>query len=123
MSSREKLRTARDIINNEELSHVRPGIHHGEGSSRVKNSVVAFEVKLFIRYNDFGEYTYLALFSQVPDDLFRFDNYDDVWPVKTKPHHFHERGMRNVRDSPMHGSPGNDIPLFFNAIEDAFKIT
>ena len=29
----------------------------------------------------------------------RFDNYDDRWDVKTRPHHFHKRGMQSVIDN------------------------
>jgi len=29
----------------------------------------------------------------------RFDNYDDIWDVKTSPHHSHIRGMKKVIES------------------------
>ncbi len=75
------------------------------------------EVTVYIRYNDYGEYSYLTVFSPHPDDQFRFDNYDDKWPVETRPHHFHLRGLKEVRKSPMNGEPRHDIPILLEYIK------
>ena len=67
--------------------------------------------RLYIRYNDYGEYSYQLIFSQKPNDRLRFDNYDNVWKVSTHPHHFHQRGEKNAIESPMTGDPNHDIPI------------
>ena len=67
--------------------------------------------ELYIRYNDHGEYSYHVNFSTDPLDRLRFDNYDDHWPVSTRPHHFHSRNEKNARESPMNGEPDHDMPL------------
>ena len=65
---------------------------------------------LFIRYNEFGEYGYQLIFSKKKDDYIRFDNFDDRWPVKTRPHHYHTRFKASVIESPMKGIPTMDMP-------------
>ena len=67
---------------------------------------------VFIQYNNYGEYSYSIIYSPLDQDLCRFDNYDQEWVVKTKPHHFHPRGQYNAIDSPMVGDPKKDIPKF-----------
>ncbi len=80
--------------------------------------VFNIEVILYIRYNDFEEYSYNVIFSPNPDDQMRFDNYDDRWDVNTKPHHFHIRGLESSIESPMLGEPNHDIPILINLIRD-----
>ena len=38
---------------------------------------------LYIRYNDFDEYSYQLLFFQQEYDRIRFDNYDKIWDVSS----------------------------------------
>ncbi len=38
--------------------------------------VFNFEIVLYIRYNNFREYSYNVIFTPNPDDQMRFDNYD-----------------------------------------------
>ena len=64
---------------------------------------------IYIRYNDYFQYSYQIIYSQSPFDRIRFDNFDDHWNVDTKPHHKHERGSRKVSKSPMVGDPQKDI--------------
>jgi len=73
---------------------------------------------LFIQYNDFNEYSYQIHFSQKPNDFIRFDNYDDRWNVKTKPHHLHPRWKKDALESPMIGNPKKDIPLLIKQIKE-----
>ncbi|MGQ4874795.1 MAG: toxin-antitoxin system TumE family protein [Promethearchaeia archaeon] len=47
--------------------------------------------QIFIKYNNYGEYSYSLFFSKRDLDRCRFDNYDDKWDVSTRPHHFHPR--------------------------------
>ncbi len=51
----------------------------------------------------------------------RFDNYDDIWDVKTHPHHFHVRRLQSVVESPMSGEPNHDIPILLKKILDSIK--
>ena len=66
---------------------------------------------LYIRYNDYSEYSYQLIYSQKKYDRIRYDNYDDVWDVLSKPHHLHLIGEKNVIESPMNGNPEHDIPI------------
>ena len=66
--------------------------------------------KLFIRYNEFEEYGYQLVISKKKYDTIRFDNFDDRWPVPSRPHHFHPKNNNPVRESPMVGLPSEDVP-------------
>ena len=67
--------------------------------------------KVYIRYNDLGEYSYQLTFSQKKVDRIRYDNFDKKWPVSTQPNHLHPKGDLKAIDSPMIGDPQHDIPL------------
>jgi len=71
---------------------------------------------LYIRFNDFQEYSYQLMYSQQPNDRLRFDNFDDRWPVRTRPHHFHPRHGGDAIESPMTGIPEQDIPILIQMI-------
>lgn len=66
---------------------------------------------LYIRYNDHFEYSYQLVYSQKPLDRIRYDNYDNMWNVISKPHHFHPKGEEIAIESPMKGDPQHDIPI------------
>ena len=66
---------------------------------------------LYIRYNDHFEYSYQLIYSQKPLDRIRYDNYDDMWNVISKSHHFHPKGEKIAVESPMKGDPKHDIPI------------
>jgi hypothetical protein len=53
----------------------------------------------------------------------RFDNYDDIWDVKTRPNHFHVRGMQSVIESPMRGMPDLDIPTLFKHFQKKIEMS
>ena len=74
--------------------------------------------QLFIRYNEFEEYGYQLVMSKKKHDSLRFDNFDDRWPVSSRPHHVHPKGNKPVRESPMIGSPSQDIPKLITLILD-----
>ncbi len=118
-TSREKLLIAHDMIVDKYLTIVSDIIL--EKDRPVLKVKLHSGIALYIRYNDYGEYTYLAIFSPKPDDMLRFDNFDDLWPVNTRPHHFHSRGMKTVVSNKLMGDPDKDIPLFFEAIEEASR--
>ena len=75
--------------------------------------------KIYIRYNDYDEYSYQFNFSQEPYDRFRFDT---RWNVSSKPHHFHPRGQKNASESPMTGDPNHDMPLLITYLPIKKKI-
>ncbi|OLS19246.1 MAG: hypothetical protein HeimC3_46770 [Candidatus Heimdallarchaeota archaeon LC_3] len=72
---------------------------------------------LFIRYNNYNEYSYNLIFSNIKYDRVRFDNFDDTWNVSTRPNHFHPRNSKNGFDSPMKGNPKFDIPILVDLIQ------
>jgi len=119
MDSRKNLELARNIIIKEYSSLIREIIL--DKHRPVLKMVFHIEIFLYIRYNDYGEYTYCVIFSPNPDDQMRFDNFDDRWDVKTRPHHFHVRGMQTVVDSPMSGEPNDDIPILLKYVLDSIK--
>lgn len=53
-------------------------------------------INLYIRYNDYEKYSYQIMFSQDKYDRIRYDNYDDHWPLSTKPH----TCMKEVKKKP-----------------------
>ena len=67
--------------------------------------------RIYIRYNDHDQYTYSFVFSASEGDKCLFDNYDDRWAVRTRPHHFHSRFRAHTSASPMKGNLEEDILL------------
>ncbi len=116
MDSRKNLELARNIIIKEYNSLIREIIL--DKHRPVLKIVFHIEIFLYIRYNDYGEYTYCVIFSPNPDDQMRFDNYDDRWDVITKPHHFHKRGGTEVQKSPMNGHPEHDMFILVKYINE-----
>ena len=78
--------------------------------SRIK-TLMRDGTTLFIQYNDYDEYGYSIIFSNMELDRCRFDNYDDRWNVSTRPHHFHPRKSKKGVKSILTGIPTHDIPL------------
>jgi hypothetical protein len=70
---------------------------------------------LYVRYNDYSEYSYQFLFSSQEKDYIRYDNFDDRWDVPTRPHHFHTK-ERIVVLSKMIGNADYDIPLLIKKL-------
>ncbi|MFX0063158.1 MAG: DUF6516 family protein [Candidatus Hermodarchaeota archaeon] len=66
---------------------------------------------LYLTYNNFSEYSYQYIYSYKQFDRERFDNYDKNWNVTTHPHHFHPRGVKEGKESPMTGEVDHDLPL------------
>jgi len=119
MDSRKNLELARNIITKKYSTLIREIIL--DKDRPVLRVIFHNEIYLYIRHNDYGEYSYCIIYSPNPDDQMRFDNYDDIWNVKTRPHHFHVRGMQSVIDSPMSGEPNHDIPILLKYILDSIK--
>lgn len=75
--------------------------------------------QLYIRYNEYNEYSYQFFYSQQQNEYIRYDNFDDRWDVKTRPHHFHNRDKK-IENSFMIGDPNHDIPILISKIQDYF---
>jgi len=80
------------------------------------HAILRDNVQIYIRYNNYGEYSYTIIFSKTSLDRCRFDNYDDRWEVSTRPHHFHPRKKKNAIQSNMTGNPEEDIPYLCDLI-------
>ena len=80
------------------------------------HAILRDNVQLYVRYNNYGEYSYTIIFSKSSLDRCRFDNYDDRWEVSTRPHHFHPRKKKDAFRSIMTGTPEKDIPLLCELI-------
>lgn len=120
MDSRRTLEFARKIIIDDYNKYIKDIIL--DKDRPVLKIVFHKEIYLYLRYNDYEEYSYSIIFSPNPDDQLRFDNYDNIWDVKTRPHHFHIRGLKKVIESPMIGEPKHDIPIILKyALENTKK--
>ena len=120
MTAIEKLTTARSFILNKLLSEIKEEYIDDERPFLK----IAFlkGLILYIRYNDYDEYSYQLTFSQEPLDRIRYDNYDENWEVNSKPHHFHPRGEKIAVESPMKGDPKHDILILLKKLlEKEFK--
>jgi len=81
------------------------------------NIILRDGVRMFIRYNNYQEYSYTVMFSNSQDDRCRFDNFDKNWDVATKPHHFHPRQAKEGYSSPMKGNPEHDMSLLVQYLQ------
>ena len=114
MTGIEKLTIARKLLLNELLSEIKEEYIDSE---RPFLKITFFQgLVLYIRYNDYGEYSYQLIFSSEPLDRIRYDNYDDMWKVNSKPHHFHSLGEKTAIESPMNGDPKHDIPILLKKL-------
>jgi hypothetical protein len=88
-----------------------------EDLTRIK-IILKNNITIFIIYNDNNEYSYVIVFSLEKFDRIRFDNYDKLWDVKSKPHHCHPRFSHNGTESEFVGIPENDMPLLCEKLKD-----
>jgi len=110
----DKLKAARKLLLNNLLSEIKDEFIDDE---RPFLKITFFKGSvLYIRYNDYDEYSYHLIFSQEPLDRIRYDNYDDMWKVNSRPHHFHLRGDKKAIESPMNGDPNHDIPILLKKL-------
>ena len=77
---------------------------------------------LYIRYNKYDEYAYQVIFSKRKGDWIRYDNFDDIWSVSTKPHHFHSRYNKPIMESRMIGDPEHDMPKLIEFLKETLFI-
>nr|MDO8117651.1 DUF6516 family protein [Candidatus Sigynarchaeota archaeon] len=71
---------------------------------------------LYIRYNDYQEYSYQILVSHQVSKSIRYDNFDDRWEVSSRPNHVH-LANKTVASSPMNGDPVHDMPLLIKTLQ------
>jgi len=85
----------------------------------LKNRII-----IYIRYNNYQQYSYVVQFSLKQFDRIQFDNFDANWAVNSQPHHCHPRFKHDAFESKFTGDPKNDIPILCNLIKnkDIFKI-
>lgn len=76
-------------------------------------------IEISIVYNDYNEYSYSILFSNLDLDRCRFDNYDVLWDVSSRPHHFHPRKKKNAIESKMTGNPKEDMPYLCELLKSS----
>ena len=113
LTALEKLQVAQHIL----FQHLSRQIKDSHFSDEHFTMKLTFEdgKRLYIRYNDYGEYSYQFFLSSQLSDFIRFDNFDDSWLVTTRPHHWHTQDG-NVIESPMNGIPEEDIPILADKI-------
>ena len=116
MSSEKKL-TQANFISNKELSGKIKSIEINYRLATIK-ILLNDGLLIFIRYNNYLEYSYSVIFSNSKLDRIRFDNFDDKWIVKTRPHHFHPKDDKNGYSSMMVGKPREDLPILFNLLKN-----
>lgn len=114
MSYEQLVLEAYDIINRELRGFVSE-IDLDEDTGRLKVKLKS-GIAVFIRYNNYNEYSYVIIFSSQALDRLRFDNFDDKLEVTTKPHHTHPRYMKKAIKSPFIGKPFEDIAFLCNLI-------
>ena len=116
MSSEEKL-TQAYLISNKELSGKIKSIEINYRLATIK-ILLNDGLIVFIRYNNYQEYSYSVIFSSSKYDRIRFDNFDDKWNVKTRPHHFHPIDNKEGYSSVMLGKPREDLPILFDLLNN-----
>jgi hypothetical protein len=109
VSALDKLNIARKLLLNDLLSEIKEEFIDDERPFLKITFLRGFV--LYVRYNDYNEYSYQLVFSQDPLDRIRYDNYDDMWMVKSRPHHFHPKDEKTAIESLMNGDPKHDIPI------------
>lgn len=107
-----KINHLKYLINAEQIliQHLSSFITKSELSETLSQFLIEFinGVRLYVRYNAFGEYGYQILVYDRKIPFYRFDNFDDHWNISTKPHHLHI-GDEPAIDSPMVGDPEKDM--------------
>ena len=116
MNSIDKLRRARDILEAE----LATAMVSSELNVRLKRfrAVLRDGTTLYVQYNDHEEYSYSILYSLQEFDRIRFDNFDNIWNIPTKPHHVHPRYKENGEQSIMDGNPETDMRLLASLLKN-----
>ncbi len=115
MSSLKKLDKAKLLLH-QHLPIILKTINFEPKLARI-HVILRDNVQIFIRHNNYGEYSYTIVFSKTELDRCRYDNYDDRWEVYSRPHHFHSRKRLEAISSKMTGNPDHGIPLLCKIIQ------
>jgi hypothetical protein len=115
MNCWQKLDIAQSIIQKHFLEKITLTQRHA--NRPVLKFIFFNNITLYIRFNDYGEYSYQIIYSHDKYDRIRFDNFDGHWNVSSKPHHFHIRWSTDVAKSPMIGDPKEDMVKLFPYIK------
>ena len=89
-----------------------------EDLTRIK-IILKNNITIYIIYNDNHEYSYVIVFSLEKFDRIRFDNYDKLWDIKTKPHHCHPRFHHDPIESEFVGLPEYDVPILCKLLKES----
>jgi hypothetical protein len=81
----------------------------------LKNRII-----VYIRYNNFNQYSYVIQFSSKQGDRIQYDNFDDRWSVSSRPHHCHPRFEKDAIESKLTGNPKSDMPILCNLIKNKY---
>ena len=114
MSYEQLILEAYDIIS-KELRGFTSEIDMDEDTGRLRIKMKS-GITVFIRYNNYNQYSYVVLFSSQSLDRVRFDNFDDRWEVTSKPNHTHPRYIEKATSSPFTGKPLKDIKILCNLL-------
>jgi len=115
MNGIDKLRRAREILEAE----LATAVVSSEFNVRLKRfrATLRDGTTINVQYNDHEEYSYSIFYSSQELDRIRFDNYDNLWNVPTKPHHVHPRYKEVGEISTMNGDPVNDMRILANILK------
>jgi hypothetical protein len=115
MKAIEKLQIAKEILEN----RLKLKIQDLTLNSNLERLKITLKdgTLIFIQYNNYNEYSYSVIFSNMELDRIRFDNYDTGWDINSKPHHYHPQKKKIGKNSPMIGNPEKDMLLLSELIE------
>ena len=78
--------------------------------------VLTSNIRIYINYNNYDQYSYVILYSPDPMDRIIIDNYDELWEVKSKPNHIHSRYEKEGKETKFTGDPTKDMALLITLI-------
>jgi len=114
MKAIEKLQIAKELLEKQLKSKIL-GITLNINLERLK-IILMDGTSIFIQYNNYNEYSYSVIFSNLNLDRFRFDNYDFNWEVDSKPNHYYPQKEKIGKNSPMTRNPQMDMPILSEII-------
>ncbi|MEX2679968.1 MAG: DUF6516 family protein [Candidatus Sigynarchaeota archaeon] len=121
MNGIDKLRRAREILETE----LATSVISSELNARLKRfrGILRDGTTIYVQYNDHDEYIYSIFYSSQELDRVRFDNFDNLWNVPTKPHHVHPRYKEDGERSTMNGNPEIDMRILANILKNTSAST
>ena len=114
MGTIEKLEKARELLV-PTLIRTITGVHLSDEHYTLRIDFEQHSI-LYVKYNDYQEYSYQILLSHQGSKSIRYDNFDDRWDVSSRPNHVH-MADKTVVASPMNGDPVHDMPLLIKVIQ------